>query len=97
MLDPSVTLLQGKNKDLKILSDTRTQHDTLEVFGGEYPGGALYTRADWIAAHQKRNAGADQRDPGDIEVDPLHTPRKTLWRRCLQSSSVPTRRFISQR
>jgi NitT/TauT family transport system substrate-binding protein len=53
MLDPAVTLLQGKNKDLKILSDTRTQHDTLSVFGGEYPGGALYTRADWIGSHQK--------------------------------------------
>src|ERR1035441_9825856 len=36
MLDPAVTLLQGKNKDLKILSDTRTQKDTLAVFGGEY-------------------------------------------------------------
>jgi NitT/TauT family transport system substrate-binding protein len=53
MLDPAVTLLQGKHNGLKILSDTRTQHDTLAVFGGEYPGGALYTRADWIASHQK--------------------------------------------
>ena len=53
MLDPAVTLLQSRNKDLRILSDTRTQHDTLSVFGGEYPGGALYTRADWIASHPK--------------------------------------------
>jgi NitT/TauT family transport system substrate-binding protein len=53
MLDPAVTLLQGKNKDLKILSDTRTQKDTLAVFGGEYPGGALYAQADWIKAHEK--------------------------------------------
>jgi NitT/TauT family transport system substrate-binding protein len=53
MLDPAVTLLQGKNKDLRILSDTRTQKDTLAVFGGEYPGGALYTKADWIASHEK--------------------------------------------
>jgi NitT/TauT family transport system substrate-binding protein len=53
MLDPSVTVLQGRNKGLRILSDTRTQHDTLGVFGGEYPGGALYTRADWIASHEK--------------------------------------------
>src|SRR5215467_2047521 len=57
MLDPAITLLQGKNKDLKILSDTRTQKDTLEVFGGEYPGGALYTRADWIAKHEKETQG----------------------------------------
>jgi len=53
MLDPAVSLLQNKYKDVKILSDTRTQHDTLQVFGGEYPGGALYTRADWIAGHEK--------------------------------------------
>jgi NitT/TauT family transport system substrate-binding protein len=53
MLDPAVTLLQGKNKDLRILSDTRTQKDTIDVFGGEYPGGALYTRADWIEKHPK--------------------------------------------
>ena len=53
MLDPAVTLLQGKNKDLRILTDTRTQKDTIDVFGGEYPGGALYTRADWIAKNPK--------------------------------------------
>ncbi len=53
MLDPAITLLQGKHKDLRILSDTRSQKDTLEVFGGEYPGGALYTRADWIETNPK--------------------------------------------
>jgi NitT/TauT family transport system substrate-binding protein len=53
MLDPAVTVLAGKYSDLRILSDTRTQKDTLAVFGGEYPGGALYTKAEWIAAHPK--------------------------------------------
>lgn len=53
MLDPAVTVLQGSHKDLKILSDTRTQHDTLGTFGGEYPGGALYTTTAWIKAHDK--------------------------------------------
>ncbi|HET6838179.1 MAG TPA: ABC transporter substrate-binding protein [Bradyrhizobium sp.] len=53
MLDPSVTVLQGDHPDLRILSDTRTQKDTLEMFGGEYPGGALYSTAAWIAAHEK--------------------------------------------
>ena len=53
MLDPAVTVLAGKYADLRILSDTRTQKDTLAVFGGEYPGGALYTKAEWIASHQK--------------------------------------------
>ena len=53
MLDPAVTLLQGTDKDLKILSDTRSQKDTLSVFGGEYPGGALYAKGDWVKAHEK--------------------------------------------
>ena len=53
MLDPSVTVLQGNYKDLRILSDTRTQKDTLAVFGGEYPGGALYSTAAWVKSHEK--------------------------------------------
>jgi NitT/TauT family transport system substrate-binding protein len=53
MLDPSVTVLQGSHPDLHILSDTRTQKDTLAVFGGEYPGGALYSTAAWVASHEK--------------------------------------------
>jgi NitT/TauT family transport system substrate-binding protein len=53
MLDPSVTVLQGNHPDLRILSDTRTQKDTLGVFGGEYPGGALYSTTAWVAGHEK--------------------------------------------
>lgn len=53
MLDPAITQLQGRNKDLRVLVDTRTQKDTLDVFGGEYPGGALYTRLDWIEKNPK--------------------------------------------
>lgn len=53
MLDPSVTVLQGTHKDLRILSDTRTQKDTLDVFGGEYPGGALYSTTAWVKSHEK--------------------------------------------
>src|SRR5579871_361810 len=53
MLDPSVTVLQGNHPDLRILSDTRTAKDTLDVFGGEYPGGALYSTAAWVAGHEK--------------------------------------------
>src|SRR5207237_7848137 len=53
MLDPSVTVLQGNHPDLKILSDTRTQQDTLAVFGGEYPGVALYTTTVCIKSHEK--------------------------------------------
>ena len=54
MLDPSVTVLQGGHPDLRILSDTRTQKDTLDVFGGEYPGGALYSTTAWVAGHERK-------------------------------------------
>jgi NitT/TauT family transport system substrate-binding protein len=57
MLDPSVTVLQGSHSDLVILADTRTQKDTLSVFGGEYPGGALYSTAAWVASHDKEVQG----------------------------------------
>jgi NitT/TauT family transport system substrate-binding protein len=53
MLDPAVTVLETKYRDLKILSDTRTEADTLKVFGGQYPGGVLYAPPDWIAKHEK--------------------------------------------
>jgi NitT/TauT family transport system substrate-binding protein len=53
MLDPAVTVLQGSHSDLRILSDTRTQKDNQAVFGGDYPGGALYTTTAWIASHDK--------------------------------------------
>jgi NitT/TauT family transport system substrate-binding protein len=53
MLDPSVTVLQGSHPDLRILSDTRTQKDTLDVFGGEYPGGSLYSTTAWVNSHEK--------------------------------------------
>jgi NitT/TauT family transport system substrate-binding protein len=51
MVDPSATMLQGGHPDLRVLSDTRTREDTLAVFGGEYPGGALYSTAAWVASH----------------------------------------------
>jgi NitT/TauT family transport system substrate-binding protein len=53
MLDPAVTVLQGSHPYLKILADTRTQKDTLAMFGGEYPGGALYSTAAWVNSHEK--------------------------------------------
>jgi NitT/TauT family transport system substrate-binding protein len=53
MADPAVTVLQGNYNDLKILADTRTQKDTLEMFGGEYPGGSLYSTLAWVKGHEK--------------------------------------------
>ena len=76
MLDPAVTILQGKNKDLKILSDTRSQKDTLAVFGGEYPGGALYTRAEWIASHEKEVQAMTNAIVATLKWIHSHTPEE---------------------
>jgi len=78
MLDPAVTLLQGKNKDLRILSDTRTQRDTLAVFGGEYPGGALYTRAEWIAGHEKEVQAMTSAIVSTLRWIHAHTPEEIM-------------------
>ena len=78
MLDPAVTLLQGKNKDLRILSDTRTQKDTLDVFGGEYPGGALYTRADWIAKNPKVAQALTNAIVNTLKWIHSHTPEEIM-------------------
>jgi len=76
MLDPAVTILKNKYKDLEILSDTRSQKDTLAVFGGEYPGGALYTRADWIAAHPKEVQGMTNAIIATLKWIHSHTPEE---------------------
>lgn len=76
MLDPAVTLLSGKYSDLKILSDTRSQKDTLAVFGGEYPGGALYTKADWIAKNEKAVQGMTNAIIATLKWIHSHTPEE---------------------
>src|SRR6476469_3650419 len=76
MLDPAVTILQGQDKNLKILSDTRSQKDTLAVFGGEYPGGALYTKADWVATHPKEVQGMTNAIVSTLKWIHSHTPEE---------------------
>ncbi len=78
MLDPSVTVLQGRNKDLPILTDTRTQKDTLAVFGGEYPGGALYTKSDWIAKHPKETQALTNAIVATLKWMHSHTPEEIM-------------------
>jgi NitT/TauT family transport system substrate-binding protein len=76
MLDPAVTVLANKYKDLRILSDTRSQKDTLDVFGGEYPGGSLYTRAEWINGHQKEVQAMTNAILATLKWIHSHTPEE---------------------
>ena len=78
MLDPSVTVLQGSHKDLRILSDTRTQKDTLETFGGEYPGGALYSTAAWISAHEKETQALTNAIVNTLAWIHSHSPEEIM-------------------
>jgi sulfonate transport system substrate-binding protein len=78
MLDPAPSLLQGKYKDLKILSDTRTAKDNLDVFGGDYPGGALYTRTDWIAKNEKTAQGLANALVATLKWIHSHTPEEIM-------------------
>ena len=78
LLDPAVTVLQNRNKDLTILSDTRTAKDTLAVFGGEYPGGALYTKASWIEAHPKETQALTNAIVNTLKWIHAHTPEEIM-------------------
>jgi NitT/TauT family transport system substrate-binding protein len=78
MLDPSVTVLQGSHPDLRILSDTRTQKDTLSVFGGEYPGGALYSTTAWVASHEKEVQGLTNAIVNTLTWIHAHSPEDIM-------------------
>jgi NitT/TauT family transport system substrate-binding protein len=78
MLDPAVTLLEGKFPAFKILTDVRTHDDTLAVFGGEYPGGALYARGDWIAKHEKETQALTNAILSTLKWIHSHTPEEIM-------------------
>src|SRR5579863_8053149 len=78
MLDPSITVLQGTHSDLRILSDTRTGKDTLDVFGGEYPGGALYSTAAWIKGHEKEAQALTQAILNTLAWIHSHSPEEVM-------------------
>jgi NitT/TauT family transport system substrate-binding protein len=78
MLDPSVTVLQMRNKDLTLLSDTRTEKDTRAVFGGDYPGGAFYTRKSWIDEHPKEVQAMTNAIISTLNWIHSHTPEEIM-------------------
>ena len=63
---------------MRILSDTRSEKDTLDVFGGEYPGGALYTRADWIEKNPKLAQGMTTAIVNTLKWLHSHTPEEIM-------------------
>lgn len=49
-LDPVISVLEAAG-DIKVILDTRTIKDTVEVFGGNMPAGCLYLANDYVAAN----------------------------------------------
>jgi NitT/TauT family transport system substrate-binding protein len=48
------------------------------VFGGEYPGGALYTKADWIASHPKEAQALTNAIVNTLKWIHSHTPEQIM-------------------
>jgi NitT/TauT family transport system substrate-binding protein len=78
MLDPAVTVLQGSHSDLRILSDTRTEQDNKAVFGGDYPGGALYSTAAWVTSHEKEVQALTNAIVNTLKWIHSHTPEDIM-------------------
>ncbi|HVJ43187.1 MAG TPA: ABC transporter substrate-binding protein [Dongiaceae bacterium] len=78
MLDPAITVLQSKHPDVVILSDTRTQKDTEAAFGGHYPGGALYTRPDWLKSHPAEAQALTNAVIATLKWIHTHTPEEIM-------------------
>src|SRR6201995_1494264 len=78
MAEPAVTVLAKNHPDLKILADTRTQKDTLAIFGGEYPGGSLYATAAWVASHEKETQALTNAIVSTIAWIHSHSPEEIM-------------------
>jgi NitT/TauT family transport system substrate-binding protein len=78
MLDPAVTVLQGSHPDLRILSDTRTAKDNQAVFGGDYPGGALYSTTAWVNSHEKEVQGLTNAIVNTLAWIHAHSPEEIM-------------------
>src|SRR5207244_13042846 len=63
---------------LRILSDTRTQKHTLATFGGEYPGGALYSTTAWVASHEKEVQSLTNAILGTLAWIHAHSPEEIM-------------------
>ncbi len=48
--DPMITMLDGRGL-IKVLADSRTEKESRETVGGEYPFATLYTTQEFIARH----------------------------------------------
>jgi NitT/TauT family transport system substrate-binding protein len=65
--EPALTTLTSAG-DAKVVADTRTNQGTIEVYGGLYPSGTMYARADFI-----------NQNPRTIQAFALAMVRALTW------------------
>jgi NitT/TauT family transport system substrate-binding protein len=65
--EPALTTLASAD-DTKIVADTRTNEGTIAVYGGLYPSGTLYARADFI-----------NQNPRTVQAFTLALVRALIW------------------
>jgi len=78
MLDPSVTVLQGEHKDLRILQALHFLVVGLHPSRGEYPGGALYSTAAWVKSHDKEVQGLTNAILNTLKWIHAHSPEDVM-------------------
>ena len=66
------------------------------MFGGEYPGGALYTKADWIEKHPKETQALTTAIVDTLNWIHSHTPEEMMAKMPPELVG-PTRPAISRR
>ena len=78
LVEPAVTQLLARHPEVRILSDTRSEKDTLAVFGGAYPAGALYTTAEWVEKHPKESQALADAIVMTLQWIKTHTPEEIM-------------------
>jgi NitT/TauT family transport system substrate-binding protein len=78
LVEPAPTVLQSKYPDIRILSDTRSEKDTLAVFGGAYPAGALYTLSSWVEKHPKESQALADAIVMTLQWIKSHSPEEIM-------------------
>ncbi len=78
LVEPGPTVLQMKHPEIRILSDTRSEKDTLAVLGGAYPAGALYTQTAWVEKHPKESQALAEAIVMTLQWIHQHTPEEIM-------------------
>ena len=97
MLDPAVTILQGKDKDLKILSDTRIAEGHARRVRRRISGRRALHQGGLDRLAREGSAGDDQRHRQHAEVDPFAHAGRDRRQDAGRIWSARTRRSTSRR